>query len=185
MRKYEFRVDKSLLIRSWEGDDASELFELVEKNREILKKWLHWIPEVKTEKDSKKFIVDSKKDYEKLEAFEMGLWENGKLIGCLGIHGVDKQNRKASLGYWLSKDSQGKGIMTKSLRRLVRFGFEELDLNRIDLLAGAGNAKSRAIAKRLGFSEEGILRDYEYVEQHFINLVVYSFLSKEYRESKA
>jgi ribosomal-protein-serine acetyltransferase len=180
MRKYEISVEKDLAIRSWNVKDALLLFKLVDDNREILKKWLAWVPGVKEVEDSRKFILKCLKEYKEKTALEMGLWRNGRLIGCIGLHHIEKDNKKASLGYWLSKNSQGKGVMTLAIKALVHYGFNKLNLNRIDLKIGKENVKSRAIPERLGFKQEGIMRDDVYVDNRFVDHVVYSVLKKEW-----
>ena len=63
----------------------------------------------------------------------------------------------------MDSDYQGQGIITQSCKRLIEYGFNALNLNRIEISCAAGNIKSRAIAKRLGFTEEGILREAELI----------------------
>jgi len=181
MRKYEIPVEKDLVICSWNIKDAPLLFKLVDDNREILKKWLAWVPGVKEAKDSRKFISKCLKEYKEKTALEMGVWRNGKLIGCIGLHNIEKDNKKATLGYWLSKNSQGKGAMTLAVKALVGYGFNKLNLNRIDLKAGKENVKSRAIPERLSFKQEGIMRDDVCVDNRYVDHVIYGVLKKEWR----
>lgn len=181
MRKYEIPVDKHLVIRTWDVADSPLLFKLTDDNRGILKKWMVWVPGVKEVGDSKKFILKCFKGYKEKTSLEMGLWENDKLIGCIGFNHLDKDNKKAEVGYWLSKNSQGKGAMTKAVKALVDYGFKKLHLNRIYLKAGKENLKSRAIPERLGFKQEGILRNDVYIDNRFVDHVVYGILKKEWR----
>ena len=110
----------------------------------------------------------------------MGIWYEGQWVGSIGFHIWDKIDRKASIGYWLSEDFQGKGIITDSVRALIKYGFEQMNLNRIEVRCAVENTKSRAIPERLGFKNEGTCRQSEWLYDHLVDLVVYSLLAEEW-----
>jgi ribosomal-protein-serine acetyltransferase len=91
----------------------------------------------------------------------------------------NQEANSASLGYWLAEAHQGRGLMTKSVSELVDHAFDEWHLNRVEIQAGIGNRKSRAIPERLGFQRDGVLREYERVGDRYIDMVVYSLLARE------
>ena len=101
-------------------------------------------------------------------------------MGRIGIYRIDRANKIGEFGYWLSKDYQGKGIITKSCQALIQLAFSSLDLNRIELKCATNNQKSNQIAVKLNFTLEAILRDAEYLHEKFIDLNLYSLLKKEY-----
>ena len=82
----------------------------------------------------------------------------------------------------LAEDAGGKGIMTRSVKAVLHYAFENLKLNKIEIRCGVGNAKSRAIPERLGFKLDGILRDEEWLYDHFHDIAVYSLLASEWKE---
>ena len=98
----------------------------------------------------------------------------------LGYHVFDTANHIASLGYWLSADKQGEGIVTEAANALTRHAFEVLDANRVEIRAAEFNHKSRAIPERLGFTQEGILRDKENLYGNYVDHVMYSMLHSEF-----
>ena len=89
-------------------------------------------------------------------------------------------NRVAYIGYWLAENFQGKGIMTACCRCLVDHAFRDLDLNKVVIACGTGNARSQAIPDRLGFVREGVLRDAEWLYDHFIDHTVNALLRREW-----
>ena len=105
---------------------------------------------------------------------------NGRIVGVLGEHYIDRVDRKTELGYWLDREHQGRGIMTQSVDRLVRSLFDDLDMNRVVLSCAVGNARSRAIPERLGFVCEGVLRQAQWLYTHYIDLAVYSLLRQDW-----
>ncbi|OGM08230.1 hypothetical protein A2Z67_06410 [Candidatus Woesebacteria bacterium RBG_13_36_22] len=175
------KVNNDLELRFWETRWTPDLFALTEKNRHYLQPWLPWVPKVKEVNDSKKFILKCRREYKKGEAMELGIWYKGKLVGCIGLHQINKASRNTAIGYWLSSDYYGRGIVTESVKALVNYAFKELKLHRIEIVAGTTNIKSCAIAERLGFITEGVKRDIEFVDNRFIDYSVYSILENEWK----
>jgi len=70
--------------------------------------------------------------------------------------------------------------MTGCVSALIDYAFQELRINRIELRAATGNDRSLSIAKRLGFTQEGIHRDAESLNDHSVDQVVYSILKREW-----
>jgi ribosomal-protein-serine acetyltransferase len=102
------------------------------------------------------------------------------VIGRIGIHNINFQNKNASIGYWLIKNAQGKGIISKATRSLITYSFQTLGLNRIEIRAATDNKRSQSIPERLGMIKEGTLREAELVNGKFLDLEVYSVLSREW-----
>ncbi|HSI90037.1 MAG TPA: GNAT family protein, partial [Adhaeribacter sp.] len=107
----------------------------------------------------------------------------GQLAGNIGLYHIDHQNKIAAIGYWLGAAFQGKGIITEACRKLIAYGFTELNLNRIEIKCGTGNLKSQAIPERLGFTKEAILRQAELVNGNFQDLYLYSLLKEEWAKN--
>ena len=179
MRKIIIPIKDGLKIQSWLENDADELFLLVDKNRETLQEWLIWVPQTKTKEDIETFISKCLKEYEQKTGFQMGLWDGDKLIGTIGLNNLDLGSKKASIGYWLSKTHQGKGTMTLATKTLIEYGFDTLDLNRIELKIASKNSKSKSIAERLGFKKEGTLRQDEYLNGKYHDYDIFSFLKSD------
>lgn len=70
--------------------------------------------------------------------------------------------------------------MTKACIAFINHAFSELQLNRVEIRCAVGNTKSRAIPERLGFTNEGTIRDGEWLYDHFVNHIVYGILAMEW-----
>jgi len=173
-------VDNEIELRILEEWDAPELFRLIDRHRAYLREWLPWVDYETSVEDSRSFVRRSLQYYLDNEGFTMGIRYQDQLVGVIGYHPVNWPNRKVEIGYWLGADVQGKGIVTRSCRAVVQYAFEKLLLNRVTILCATGNQRSRAIPERLGFREEGTLREAEWLYDHFVDLVVYSMLAREW-----
>ena len=89
--------------------------------------------------------------------------KDGCHIGSVGFHYVNPENRKATLGIMIGdKEFWSKGYGTDAMLTLLRFGFDEMNLRRIDLSVDADNARAIACYRKCGFVEEGRLREHRY-----------------------
>jgi len=87
------------------------------------------------------------------------------------------------IGYWLSESFQGKGLMTDAARAVVAYLFDELDLNRVEIHCAAGNVKSAAIPRRLGFTLEGTSREGQLLNGRYQDILRFSMLKREWKAS--
>jgi ribosomal-protein-serine acetyltransferase len=156
---------------------AEELFNLIDKHRNYLRKWLPFVDYTLKESDSEAFlgIVASPENEELNPVFLIRY--RGELVGLVGFKDTDLDNRRTEIGYWLAEDFQHKGIMTHCVRSLVQLAFEERGLHRVQIRCAVGNHASKRIPVRLGFKKEGIERDGELLSDGtFTDIEVYSVL---------
>ena len=177
-------VDAEVELRLLEMWDAHELFQLTVRNREHLRRWLPWVDYETSVAHTREFIRRSLQRYSENDGFNLGVRYQGRLAGVIGYHSVNWPNRNVEIGYWLGAEFEGKGLMTRACRTLLNFAFEKLLLNRVAILCAVGNTRSRAIPERLGFTREGVLRDGEWLYNHFVDLVVYSMLAREWKVAR-
>lgn len=180
-RVFESIVDNEIVLRLLDNTNAGQLFELTDSNRLYLKEWLPWVDGTKSIEDSQSFIEMTKKQFVSNNGFQAGIWYKGNMAGAIGFHGMNWANRSTSLGYWLAEKYQGNGIMTKCCTVCIEYAFRELNLNRVEIRCAEKNSRSRAIPERLGFVKEGLIRDAEWLYDHYVDHVVYGALSREWR----
>lgn len=176
MNRLILRIDDSTLLRQIDEDDAEELTALIDRNRAYLKEWLPWLDNSNGIHDTARFIGRSLEQAADENGLTFGVVCSGRLAGVIGQHYLDSLNRRTELGYWLDAGHQGRGVATRATARLTGYAFTDQDCNRVILHCAAGNIKSRAIAERLGFVQEGTLREAEWLYDHYVDLVVYSML---------
>ena len=177
---FSSRIGSDTELRSFEERHAEMLFSLTDQNREYLREWLPWLDNTKSVADTRIFIRKSLEQFADNNGFQAGIWVKEQLAGVIGYHRIDWRNRMTSIGYWLGASFQGQGIMTAACRALVGYAFHELKLNRVEIQCAPGNKRSRAIPERLGFKQEGLLREAEWLYDRFVDHVVYATLAGEW-----
>ncbi|GAA1960960.1 GNAT family N-acetyltransferase [Catenulispora subtropica] len=86
--------------------------------------------------------------------------ETGRIAGAVGLGGIGRLSegrgvRTAEIGYWANPETRGRGYITEAVREVVRWGFEDLELGRVTWQAFDGNAASRRVVEKLGFTIVG------------------------------
>lgn len=177
---FSFKVDEDISIELLQQYNKVELYNLIDSNREHLRKWLLWVDKRKSPDDFESIIPVWIRNYADNNGFDAGIRYKGKLVGMIGLHYIDWKNSTTSIGYFLSEESQGKGIVTRSVSALLNYIFRTLKINRVEIQCAVGNHKSKAIPERLGFINEGIKRDGQWLYDRYEDIVTYSLLSKEW-----
>jgi ribosomal-protein-serine acetyltransferase len=178
------RIDESTELRTLEERDASVFYRLIENNRAYLREWLPWLDSTLSVDDERMFIRLAQTQYMENRAMTCGIWDRGEAVGTISYHPVDWVNRKVEIGYWLGADFQGRGLMTKACTALIEYAFNRLLLNKVEIRCAIGNLKSCAIPQRLGFRQEGTIRQGEWLYDHFVDLNLYGLLTNEWRSQQ-
>ena len=180
---FKIQIESELHLELLHLIHTKELYEVVNANREHLKEWMWWVNATNKEEDIKNFIKSTMRQYSDDLGFQVAIFHMGNLVGVSGYLPINKKDHIGELGYWLSADSEGLEIMTKANMKIIGMGFELLNLNKVVIRCAVENRKSRAVAERLGFSQEGILRQNEWLNDHYVDNVLYSKLKSEHRIS--
>lgn len=175
------RVARGLELRPLKLAEASDLFALVDANRNHLRRWLPWVDLNTDTAHSRAFIRAHQALAKKGQALTYGLWWKGALRGIAGLHGFDADNHSAAVGYWLDAAASGHGLMTKAVARLLDHAFGNLRLHRVELRAAVRNRASRAVAERLGFRHEGTARGAQAMRGRYLDLAVYAMEAEDWK----
>jgi len=106
---------------------------------------------------------------------------NGKIIGTCGFNFRNKQYSSSPVGYDLLPGYWNKGIITEAVKEILRFGFEEMKLNRVQAITFPENIPSTRVLEKLGFQYEGTLREWGYFKGRFQDVHCYSLLRREWK----
>lgn len=156
--------------------DMLEIF----SDEEVLK--YYDLDPLNTIEEVKELITILKERFNAKRAIRWGIYlkENGKLIGTCGYHSLEDESLRAEIGYELAKNYWGQGFMKEALGAIIKLGFHEMSLNRIQALVEPKNSSSVGLLEKIGFSREGILREYEYLRGSFKDVVMLSMLRSDF-----
>lgn len=172
-------------LRMLELRHSAEFLTLVEENREFFGEWLGWAYRIQTVEDAEQFLKRGVDRYAQDGLPWIGIWQDGCMAGGMLFFPLEPVIQATKIGYWLAEWANGRGLMTRSIRPVLTFVFEDLKLNRVGLEAEPGNLKSKGVADRLGFTYEGVRRDGWRGEEGFVDIAVYSMLAVEWKEMKS
>lgn len=174
---FSLHVDDAIQLRVLKEEDAAALFQLVDSNRSYLRRFLGWVDGARSEEDSRAFILHKRQQLERKESLTLEIWYENILVGLVGFEEIDCLNHSAGIGYWLDESHQGKGIIIRSVKSLVEYGFNSLGLHRIEIICAVENIKSQAIPIALRFEKEATLKEYIWHYSNYFNAHLYSLIS--------
>ena len=177
-------VTQNIFLELTSLQHAAGLFELVDTNREHLSRFLPWVNNMQSVADFENYTRHCETQYDQKTDISFVIKVDDRIAGRIGLHYIHPYNKIAAIGYWLSKEFEGQGIILQSCRVIISYGFKQLHLNRIEIKAAAENIRSQTVPQKLGFTSEGILREAEWVNNGFVDLHLYSLLKKEWPTGK-
>lgn len=177
---FALEVDDDIRLRLLEDTDADRLFAMIDACRDYLGRWLPWVRHNTEVDDSVDFIHRARRKFGRDESIQTGMVYRGTLCGVVGVH-LDEHGQKGEVGYWIHRDFQGHGIVTRSCRALLDYVFEHRRLHRAVVRAATDNERSRAIPERLGFTHEGTMREAGRHTDRHVDLELYSLLRREWK----
>jgi ribosomal-protein-serine acetyltransferase len=165
-------------VALFEPADVHALAALVERNAERLARWFPWVAEA-SPVTTGRFIDGALEALAAGRGFEAGLYVEGVLAGAVGVHMVPPGGGAGQIGYWLSAEHEGRGAVSRAVSAVVRRQFDDVGFDRLEIRAATGNGRSRAVAERLGFTFEGIVRRDGWTGSDVVDHAVYGLVRGE------
>ncbi len=136
----------------------------------------------KTKEDSLSFIEFAKNEFRNKTSliWAIELKEEEKMIGTIDLRGFNNSNRCGEIGYALNKKYWNKGYVTESMKSVIQYGFDQLDLNRIESHCEHENFGSWKVMEKCGLKYEGTLREKVFIKNRFRSMKMYSILKQEW-----
>jgi ribosomal-protein-serine acetyltransferase len=172
-------------LRPLGADDVPAVLELIERNRDHLDKWLRWSARVRNQADVAAMVARFEGRSAAGDGFHWGIWQQDVLAGGVICHYINRADRNAELGYWLGAEHTGRGLATRATACAVEHLLHQEQLHLVEMICGVANVRSRAVAERLGFTNEGVRRESYWITDRFADHVVYGLLAREWRREHA
>ncbi len=165
-------------IRKWKLSDATDLAAAI-SNKKILDNLRDGLPYPYTEQDGENYISEMLSANED-ETFAFAITVDNKVIGSIGVFRQENIHRHtAELGYYISEEYWGKGIMTEAVKQICEYVFSNSDIIRIYAEPFAYNIASCRVLEKAGFQYEGTLRNNAVKNGKVIDMKMYSILKAE------
>jgi ribosomal-protein-alanine N-acetyltransferase len=168
-----------LILRKLNLEDQWDLFEYASDPE--LTKHTMWDYH-RTIEDSMQFLQHITEQYEEDQVTNWGIMlkSNMKLIGTCGYIYWTPEHHRAEIGYALSRDYWRRGMMSEAVQEVISFGFNNMDLNRIEARCNVDNIGSERIMQKCGMTYEGIIREQLLIKGHFEDVKLYAVLKKHF-----
>ena len=177
------KIDEQLSLLPPHPSLTDQLFKLIEEQRSYLSYWLPWVTQLKTQTDVRHWLYDAERFNIGGQHFNTFIYLHGEIVGSTALMRINRKHLRAELGYWLAKTSQGQGVMTCCCRVLIAHSFRQLKLNRLEIQSPKQNARSRAMALRLGFQSEGLLKQHIQLREQFLDTEIFGLVYSDWKKT--
>lgn len=145
----EIIIDKSIVLRQLQAEDATKLFDLVDHDRKYLGQFMTWVNTINSPQDIEDFIGEMLLKRHQELTFGYGIFVDGQLAGHASLMHIN-DGEDPEVGYWIADSMSGKGITTKVASALVDLGLKQLGLDHVVIKCDPQNIASNRIAEKLG-----------------------------------
>ena len=147
-------------IRRVHPNDVPELFHAVRESFAQIRQWMVWCRPDYSLGDALAFVRASDQAWQAGKQYSFVIYDlrDGAILGSVGLSELNRVHHHANLGYWVRSKRTCRGVASTAVRLAARFAFDDLHLNRLELVIGLGNEASIRVAEKAGARREGILR---------------------------
>ena len=174
MNFYTLETER-LILRKLSPDDFKFIFENYSEDE--IKNFLGHNSDEEYQKEKTKYEGGYTSYNRSFQYFQIIDKVTDSIIGHCGFHNWYFDHRRAELGYEITNDNfKRKGIMSEALKVIIDYGFNKMNLHRIEALVGSENIPSIKLMEKFNFYKEGFLRQHYFIEDNFENSIVFSKL---------
>lgn len=179
-------ITDKVYLRPLTKRDAPHIFSAIDISRKELRPWMIWEATTLKTEDTYEYIRRTQTLRIKGTTHDFGIFDSKthEYVGGGGLGSVCMVNQNGMLGYWVRSDRHKEGIGFAASVLILRFGFEELKLHKVWVMANVKNLASRKLIRKLGFKKEGVSRDHLCVNGSFGDYFLAGLLEDEYRKQK-
>ncbi|MET9924554.1 MULTISPECIES: GNAT family protein [unclassified Streptomyces] len=145
-------------LRPLEVWQAEEFLAHMDRARELVDPWIPFAS-FATDVDSARALLQRYADKQAADTGRLhGIWLDSTLVGGVLFRTFDARTGTCEIGVWLEPAAQGRGLITRAAERLIDWAVDERGMHRVEWVAATANTRSIAVAKRLGMTRDGVLR---------------------------
>ncbi|MCH5347950.1 MAG: GNAT family N-acetyltransferase [Oscillospiraceae bacterium] len=177
-------VTERLILRRFEYSDDDAMLKYWVADEKIQS--LYSEPVYSTKEAVKDLLDKYISSYEKKDCYRWAVIEkeSGECIGQIAYFLVDSKNHFAEIEYCIGSAFQCKGFATEATKAVIAYGFDRINLHKVQICTKEINAPSKRVIEKCGFTYEGTLRDFFYMNDEYIGRLYFSMLKSEYEQNK-
>lgn len=170
--------NRVLILRRCRPADAEPMFEAVRESIAEVSPWMPWCHSGYSLDESRLWCESRADAWEKRTEFDFLIVDEQDdfPLGVCGLNHINVEERFANLGYWVRTSRTRQGIATAAVPMIARFGFDSLNLYRIEIVVAASNLPSQRVAEKVGALREGLLRQRLVVREKVLDAFMFSLI---------
>jgi len=171
-----FLTDSVIFLSPPHAEDLQEIYIAVRESLKELHPWIDWATDVYDFGSASRWFDHVQQAWSHSTAFQFAIKDvqSGQFLGICGLDGIDKKSCCCNLSYWVRTGASGRGIATRAVRLVVRFGFQKLGLVRAEIVIAASNHSSKRVAQKVGARYEGTKNDGMVVRSEVYDALLFS-----------
>jgi ribosomal-protein-serine acetyltransferase len=175
-------TDGNILIRPFRAEDIQAVFEAIRESINEVAPWLPWCHEDYKVEETTEFILSRDVAWKNDTDYGFGIFDakTKEFLGGVGLSQINRAHQMGNLGYWVRTSCVGRGVASSAARMAARFALEELNLQRVEILAATENHASQRVAEKAGATREGVLRKRLLVKGQAQDVVLYSLVKEDF-----
>ncbi len=169
-------------IRRSDVSDAGRIAEAVRASAAELTPWMPWAHDDYSLEDSRTWLDLCQEGWVKGTQYSFVAVDltTGAILGDCSISQINRMHGFANLGYWVRTSATGQGLGSALARRVARFGIDELQLNRLEILTALTNRASQRVAEKAGATREGVLRSRLVMRDEVWDATLFSLTARDF-----
>ncbi|MGD9157711.1 MAG: GNAT family protein [Desulfobacteraceae bacterium] len=170
--------NEKIKLRRVRPSDAETIYEAVTESIAELSPWMPWCTKDYSIKESKTWCEAREDAWNKGKEYDFVILDKSSeiLLGICGLNNINAEVKFANLGYWVRTGRTCQGTATAAVPMLSKFGFNTLNLNRIEIVVAEGNLPSQRVAEKAGALREGLLRHRLVVHGRILDAFMFSLV---------
>ena len=170
-------IENSIIkIQPFNDEHLDEFVVAVRESAATVGKWMSWCHKEYSISEARLWFESCQKNINKQSAYDLGIFskEHNQLLGSIAINRIDHEHKMGNIGYWVRETFQNQGIASSAVQLIKEFGFNELGLNRLEIVVLEDNLFSRKVAEGSGAQFEWIAKNRLMHHQQTRIAVIYS-----------
>lgn len=175
-------VDGFIKLRHYDLIDTDEAYMAIRESLNELMPWMTWCHSQYAIEETKQYLESRDEAWSNGTTYDFAIIDSSDdtFIGACGLNGIDYEQKRANLGYWIRTTKTRQGIAPRVVRLLARFAFNKLKLNRVELVIATTNKPSQRVAEKAGAVKEGVLRNRLVVRDQVYDAIMFSLVPDDY-----